>query len=275
VKLLVDRFKEASGHEYQYERDYVNRPKPDGYRSHHMIFGFKGEGQEAAFDGRRVEIQVRTVLQHSWATSVEAVGLFRNEDMKGGAGDPDWLRLFQLISMEIALAEGCLPSETPSARQLRVEELSALEQKLDAVAMLETLSQAVHYTESYVRDVNNKPDYYLIKYNIDNRTVSVERYYTASSGVRSYDNAEAGDNRSGRYSSNAVLVEVDKIENLKAAYPNYFGDVGLFKSNLERITRGEVAEEYTLPAQEVVPPKPKDTRDYSWVTAYGARAKKV
>jgi hypothetical protein len=43
-----------------------------------------------------------------------------------------------------------------------------------------------------------------------------------------------------------VLVEADKIESLKEAYPNYFGDVQVFKHNLSRIVRGEDAIEFTL-----------------------------
>ena len=54
---------------------------------------------------------------------------------------------------------------------------------------------------------------------------------------------------------NIVLVEVDKVENLKAAYPNYFGDVQLFLRNLRLIARGKEAREYTLPPQETVRPQ--------------------
>jgi hypothetical protein len=59
-----------------------------------MVYKFRGSGEEAVYNGRRVEVQVRTQLQHSWATAVEAVGLFRREDLKAGRGDLDWLRLF-------------------------------------------------------------------------------------------------------------------------------------------------------------------------------------
>ena len=64
--------------------DYVTKGKDDGYRSYHVVFDFQSRDHEAAFDGRRVEVQVRTWLQHSWATAVEAVGLFRRENLKGG-----------------------------------------------------------------------------------------------------------------------------------------------------------------------------------------------
>jgi hypothetical protein len=42
----------------------------------------------------------------------------------------------------------------------------------------------------------------------------------------------------GNGSYNTVLVEVDEIDNLKAAYPNYFGDVDLFKQKLIELAGG-------------------------------------
>src|SRR5690606_27307562 len=78
------------------EFDYINDPKLDGYRSHHIVFCFNAKGDRAEYDGRRIELQIRTQLQHAWATAVEAVGLFRDEDMKAGEGDENWLRLFKL-----------------------------------------------------------------------------------------------------------------------------------------------------------------------------------
>jgi hypothetical protein len=45
------------------EYPYVDAPKPDGYRCHHMVFRFQGTGDEAVFNERRIEIQIRTRLQ--------------------------------------------------------------------------------------------------------------------------------------------------------------------------------------------------------------------
>jgi hypothetical protein len=65
-------------------------------------------------------------------------------------------------------------------------------------------------------------------------------------------------------SVNSVLVEADKIESLKDAYPNYFGDVQLFKRNLSDVTRGKDAKEYTMPPQQTVRPVARETPDLSW-----------
>jgi len=42
-------------------------------------------------------------LQHAWATAVEAVGIFTKQALKSNIGDGEWLRLFALMSSEIAV----------------------------------------------------------------------------------------------------------------------------------------------------------------------------
>jgi hypothetical protein len=77
--------------------------------------------------------------------------------------------------------------------------------------------------------------------------------------------AEDTYNKSGEYSEDIVLVEVDKIENLTVAYPNYFGDVQLFKYQLKRITQGKRVEEYTALPQQLAPLPPRQLPDGRWI----------
>ncbi|WP_161494545.1 hypothetical protein [Caulobacter sp. B11] len=88
----------ASRHKVRRIYDYASSPKPSGYRSQHLVMEFQGKDEDAAFDGRLIELQVRTTLQHAWATAVEAVGLVRAEELKSGRGSTDWLRLFTLMA---------------------------------------------------------------------------------------------------------------------------------------------------------------------------------
>jgi hypothetical protein len=263
VQTLVGELRDNSRHEIWKEDDYIATPKPDGYRSHHLRFKFCGKGATKAHDGRRVEVQIRTRLQHSWATAVEAVGMFRMEDLKGDRGSPEWLRLFQLMSAEFALAERCPEGPDIPPHSKRYAEIRELEKTLDAVATLDNLSNAVRWTDISLHP-RERPTHFLIKYDNATRQVQIEPYYVPTFAVRSYDNAEAIDNKSGRNTTNVVLVEVDKIENLKLAYPNYFGDVQLFKEQLRQITKGKRAEEYTVRPQETVAPRPKEKPSLAW-----------
>jgi len=49
-------------------------------------------------------------------------------------------------------------------------------------------------------------------------------------------------------------------------YPNYFGDVKLFRKQLLDITKGKSASEYILPPRETVPPRSsKENPDLAWI----------
>ena len=259
VEAVVDACRSGLPHAVYGENDYIAKPKASGYRCHHLKLEFTPpEEAEGQFAGRRVELQVRTRFQHSWATAVEAVGLFRGEDLKGGEGDPDWRRLFVLMASEIARVEH--RPELPGApdRQLRVRELRDLDRRLSAAATLDSINQAVDFTDKYALYQGTR--FFLISYDLENRQVRVRGYDTSSGGTRSYDEAER---RGGRFDT--VLVEADKVDRLKQAFPNYFGDVQHFARSLRRIVKGKDAVEYTLPPQERVAPRPKDLIDPRWL----------
>ena len=265
VNHLIRECKDRVPHNLRQEYDYIGNPKPDGYRSHHMVFLFEGKGDSAVFNGRRIELQIRTRLQHSWATAVEAVGLYRGEDMKGGEGNLDWLRLFQLMSAEFAYAENCMPLEHDLSRHNRVSEIRQLNKKLRAAEILEDLKMATHFFQEY--DEFDRPQYFLIQYDHDEKagnTVSVRPFSNPIEGSKYLGALEERITLEGR-NSKVVLVDVDKIDGLAEAYPNYFGDVSLFIRNLKSVCDGRQAIEYSMAPPKLVAPKPYEQPDMSWL----------
>lgn len=262
VRALIERVKNTIKHDLHNESDYIESPKKGGYRCHHLIYKYKGDGIKAAYDGRRIEIQIRTRLQHSWATAVEAVGLFLQQDLKGGNGDPDWLRLFELVSAEFAVAEECPESQHVPERPLRIPEIRELAKKMDAVQMLENLRRAVRQTGP-VYYGKSRPSHYRIEYDYEKKTVTVSAHSRPMTGINDNDKAEEAEN-SGARKINTVYIEADKIDDLKAAYPNYFGDVQVFNSNLQKLIQGKDAIEFTHPPRITVPSPPKEPPDFSW-----------
>jgi hypothetical protein len=65
----------------------------------------------ARYDGQRIEIQIRSKLQHLWATAVETAQIFTGQALKSKVknASADWLRFFALTSSAFALRE-----ETPT-----------------------------------------------------------------------------------------------------------------------------------------------------------------
>ena len=65
--------------------------------------------------------------------------------------------------------------------------------------------------------------------------------------------------------ANDPLVATDKVESLKQAFPNYFGDTQRFARSLRRIIRGQDVPEFVLPPQTAVAPRPRERIDPSWL----------
>jgi ppGpp synthetase/RelA/SpoT-type nucleotidyltranferase len=263
VRAFIERMRQNSTHNLFREYPYIDQAKPDGYRSHHMVFKFCGRGNEEVYNGRRIEVQIRTQLQHSWATTVEAVGLFRREDMKAGKGNADWLRLFTLMSAEFAQEESSA-ADLPDVHGKRIDEIVELESKLDAVDVLQRLNQAFSYSESYVFNPLEKPDYFQIEYDRDAKKVSIRPYFGSIYATQSYEAAEMKNAESGSGEKKIVLVEVDEIENLRRAYPNYFGDVQSFKSRLQNLSHQDMPD-YSIPPQQTALQRAREKPDYSWL----------
>lgn len=207
---------------------------------------------------------MRTGLQHSWATTIEAVGLYRGEALKSRQGSEEWLRLFALMSADFAESENCaVPDGTPSTAARR-KEIRDLSKALDAATVLETVNDGFKGTDLPLAQ-GYKPSHFLIRYDRANRKVSVVPYNKASNATRSYDQAEAASNQSESDNESIVLVEVGKIESLRDAYPNYFGDVGRFKSHLKEIVDGSSAFEFIGATRQIRRKLEKTVGDPSWL----------
>lgn len=206
------------------DNDHIRCPKSDtGYRSRHLVFKFNDPDGNAKFNRHFVEVQFRTQMQHNWATAVEAVGLVRGEDLKGASGHQDWLRLFQLIAGYMAEVEDTDPVPGIVANsEERGKELRDVSARLNALQVLDSYNRAIQHIESYVGFAS----YYLIQYDIVHRHVRVQPFRAASAGSEQYVRDELNP------ALNTVLVEVDRVADLRQAYPNYFLDVEAFTGQL-------------------------------------------
>src|ERR1041385_4384880 len=125
--------------------DYIKHPKRDGYRSIHYVYKYRSKSpQHQCFNGLRIEVQLRSQLQHAWATAVETVSTFTGQALKSNVGDAEWKRFFALMGSAIALREDRpLVPETPEDEDALVDELRTLALQLRIEAVLSGWSQAV------------------------------------------------------------------------------------------------------------------------------------
>ena len=90
------------------EKNYIDGPKESGYRSIHLVYKYQSgrSDSRSVYNGHHIEIQLRSQIQHSWATAVETVGTVIGAALKSSEGSEDWLSLFKYISALFAIEEG-------------------------------------------------------------------------------------------------------------------------------------------------------------------------
>jgi hypothetical protein len=178
--------------------------------------------------------------------------------MKSGEGDPDWLRLFFLMSLEFAYAERCDPLGAQNDKAARLAEIQQLNDRLGAASVLEDLRNATHYMSNFIREGDAR--YYLIRYDNPTKQVSVTGFSNAFEVSAELAAAERRI-EVGEDDAKVVQVEVSKVASLIDAYPNYFGDVALFIRNLRHVCDGKQAIEFSMAPQKLVAPKPHEKPD--------------
>lgn len=85
--------------------DYIDQPAESGYRSIHLVF--KCQHMDERYDGLRVELQLRTKLQHTWATAVESGEIITGRALKNSQGPVEWLDFFKLTSALFSIGQQC------------------------------------------------------------------------------------------------------------------------------------------------------------------------
>ncbi|MBR0242638.1 RelA/SpoT domain-containing protein [Candidatus Saccharibacteria bacterium] len=203
-------------------RDYINDPKSDGYRCKHFIF---------KKDGMYVEIQLRTQMQHIWATSVETVDIFRSSSMKFGGGETYWRDFFRQTSSAFAIAEGTNPVRCYSGKSLN-EICTLLKETMDEHRIGQSLN-AIEITKLISVDEHiEKNAYYLVlDLDFNKKTCYVASFKEPEYdlAVREYQTLE----RKLDQGKSVVLVSVSDIKRLDEAYPNYFLNLRFFNESIK------------------------------------------
>ncbi|MBK2126079.1 RelA/SpoT domain-containing protein, partial [Fangia hongkongensis] len=155
IKLLNQLTKKAM----KLEKDYFRYPKESGYRSLHLSYKYKPIKEEnLKYKGLTIEVQLRTKVQHAWATAVEIVGIFNQQGLKSGDGDQKWLEFFARVSDEFAKIEG-LPTTGQFDSDDNIKKIIELNDQLNA---LSTLSKYQVTTQFIDKKASNIGEYYLL-----------------------------------------------------------------------------------------------------------------
>jgi len=206
--------------------NYIDTPKESGYRGVHLIYRYHSDKKQD-YNSLKIEIQLRSQLQHAWATAVETVGAFVKQALKSSLGEEEWLRFFSLMDAALAFKENTAPVPgTPSAYSDLVKELREHARSLEVSSRLRAFAASLQYYEGAQSTKNH---YYLMEVNNAQRTVSVTGFKQSESDKATAKYLEVEKKiKENSPNSDAVLVSVDSMNSLRQAYPNYFLDTGVF-----------------------------------------------
>ncbi|MEQ8844744.1 MAG: RelA/SpoT domain-containing protein [Phycisphaerales bacterium] len=220
-------------HELIRRRDYIDVPKGDGYRCLHLMYKYVSD-RSTEYNGLLIEIQLRTQLQHAWATAVETADILNRTNIKSGQGPKKWRRFFAVISSVFAEIEGTPHVRyTPRHSKRLRSRARSLAKELRVFERLTSLAQAL---EVMTEPRHSSNDYYLLILNT--QTFELQGFgYSASEQAdmnAHYIEAE----RDSAPEEDIVVVATRTVKDLKRAYPNYFLDATRFIDRASRALYG-------------------------------------
>ncbi|AGE85053.1 GTP pyrophosphokinase [Cronobacter sakazakii SP291] len=238
LKLLQDRLeKSRSIHTIVHTANYLT-PKASGYGGVHLIYSCFHEGDDHnAWKKTKIEVQLRTELQHAWATSLEIIDTLEGYKLKTSQeGHEDWRRLFYLAGCLVAHDEGACILSDETLKSHRTE-LSDLHHELQLISKLARYSLALHFTnndKSGLKTPKHFKGHFLIeigKFSKNKFPIRARAFKMSLSGQALEALAESEANEEIVIS---VLLSAENVKSLKKAYPNYFGSTELFSKFLQK-----------------------------------------
>lgn len=215
--------------------DYIDNPKPDGYRGVHLIYKYKNK-QTPAYDGLSIELQFRTYLQHNWATAVETMGTFLGKALKSGQGSKEWKNFFALTSSAFAHMENTqlVPGYEKLSKLETYQSVVEAEKKLRVIEKMRVFTVAVNHI------ITNRVDsgryFHLLILDSIKKQIQIKSFAKDQLGAATEAYAKAEKKARAGEKTEQVLVSAGPLLSLRSAYPNYFLDARDFITQIERIS---------------------------------------
>lgn len=206
-------------------KDYMLEPKKSGYRGIHLVC--RHDAKSYGYDNLDVEVQVRSRLQHDWATAVEIYDMITDANLKFDNGSQSQKRYFQLAS-------DLMSNDVENIGSAR-SELKALDDELHVLATLREAMNSMYVV--YDTDCGiSRSDSCLITVDVGVQLINLEIFSSASedSAAEKYTELESGEQEGLVY----LLARAGSLEDLRRAYPNYYSDISEFVNWLENTLEG-------------------------------------
>ena len=225
--------------------NYLKNPKPDGYRGVHLVGDFSSGGGQR----RSIEIQIRTRIQHSWATAVEIIDLFTGQAIKSNDGEAEWQEFFQVASELFAVVDQAILRDESNQGKLAAlvadkvkkggqgsngrpllelnERVYSLSNKLDVITRFNAFTKSLKFADEQLAE-RPADGYVLLEVDV-NRSHLNCGFFRANDFDRAASKyLEAEKKAAATTGISVALVATDAVGGLKEAYPNYFADSEVF-----------------------------------------------
>jgi ppGpp synthetase/RelA/SpoT-type nucleotidyltranferase len=216
-------------------KDYIETPKEDGYRGYHLVGQFK----DIFGEKKNIEIQLRTNLQHDWATALEIVDLFTGQALKSNQGDEEWKNFFANVSKQFAIMESIhlfdtLPDNEKSKKYYQevlslgkgVDQCKQAQdycRKLKVKSKLEGFAHSLKIIDGRLAKMQGE-GYVLIELDTSDSFVATTLFDRSENEDAESMYIDAEKRTAGQKDITVALVSSTAVGGIKEAYPNYFAD---------------------------------------------------
>ena len=210
--------------------NYIVEPKDSGYRSIHYVYKYNSEN--ADYDGLRVELQIRTRLEHSWAMAVETASLISRTSLKANIEDNSiWREFFRLVSAIFAQKEACVVNARYAdyTHEQYCHDYIEFLDKHKLLNQLQALRVTVNDEKTFAQ---SETGYCVLLINFRRQIVTGRQYTLEQEDEASVMFTQTEQSLSGDEA--VILVSIEKMQELREAYPSYFLDSKEFLLALEK-----------------------------------------
>lgn len=158
------------------------------------------------------------------------MGIYTKSQLKASIGDEAVLRFFVLVSSVFAKMEDTpIAPNTLDDYNSLINEIKQIDNKNNIISRLSALSTAINFTNKNIK----KSGYFVLQLNYKQKTLRVNSFLKSQIELATnvYNKIENLNNPN----LDVVLVSATSFDTLKAAYPNYFTDIGAFVDMMRRI----------------------------------------